>query len=329
MYFSEYMKNWLYQENFGYYSTFKNIGKKGDFYTAVSSSSLFGASIANFFYNKIKENSYKSDGWLIEIGAHQGYLICDMIHWLYSCDSNLVKSLKFGIIESSLEVQKEQKKYIYSRFGNDVKINFFQSISELNETYAFIVSNEIFDSFPADIFYKDKILKVENNKIEWVEANSKIIEFSKKYNLIKGEIALGYEEFARDIANSFKECDFVSFDYGEKYVRNDFSMRIYQEHKVFQLFEEGVKLEELYQKSDITYDVNFQHIIDSFQKNNFTLIDYKTQAKALIDFGIIDILEQLKQKVKNNIYLSEANKVKTLISPTIMGERFKMILFHL
>ena len=49
MYFSEYMRNWLYEKDHGYYSKFQNIGKKGDFYTAVSTSSLFGASIANFF----------------------------------------------------------------------------------------------------------------------------------------------------------------------------------------------------------------------------------------------------------------------------------------
>lgn len=329
MYFSEYMKNWLYQKNDGYYSTFKNIGKKGDFYTAVSSSSLFGASIANHFYQEIKKNNYKADGWLIEIGAHQGYLICDMIQWLYTCSPKLIKSLKFGIIEASLKVQNKQKKYIYSRFGNDIKIDFFQNISELNENYSFIVSNEIFDSFPADIFFKNKIAKVEDNQIEWVEADFEKINFAKKHNLIKGEIAIGYEDIAKNISKSFKKCDFISFDYGEKYVRNDFSMRIYKEHQVFQIFDKETTLNTLYQQSDITYDVNFQHIIDSFEKYNFFLTSYKTQAKALINFGLIDILGELKKNVKNKIYLSESNKVKTLISPTIMGDRFKMIMFNL
>ena len=42
--FSEYFNSWLY-ENDGYYSKYKQIGKKGDFYTAVSTSSFFGGTI--------------------------------------------------------------------------------------------------------------------------------------------------------------------------------------------------------------------------------------------------------------------------------------------
>jgi len=74
------MQDWLYGES-GYYRDFKDIGKSGDFYTAVSTSRFFGASIANYFYSLIKEDISKRDGWLIEIGAHRGYLISDMIQW--------------------------------------------------------------------------------------------------------------------------------------------------------------------------------------------------------------------------------------------------------
>jgi SAM-dependent MidA family methyltransferase len=80
MNFSEYMNEWLYGDN-GYYTNFKTIGKAGDFYTAVSTSSFFGASIGNYFYKLIQQDSFKKEGWLIEIGAHKGYLICDIIQW--------------------------------------------------------------------------------------------------------------------------------------------------------------------------------------------------------------------------------------------------------
>ncbi len=39
MKFSEYMNEWLYGVD-GYYRQFRDIGKDGDFYTAVSSSKL-------------------------------------------------------------------------------------------------------------------------------------------------------------------------------------------------------------------------------------------------------------------------------------------------
>ncbi len=46
---------------------------------------------------------------------------------------------------------------------------------------------------------------------------------------------------------------------------------------------------------------------------------------ALVDFGITDLLEILKRNVDENSYLREAQKVKTLIEPTGMGDRFKVL----
>ncbi len=52
---------------------------------------------------------------------------------------------------------------------------------------------------------------------------------------------------------------------------------------------------------------------------------YETQARALVRFGLIDILEQFAKQTKEAHYVREADKIKTLISPTMMGDRFKMI----
>ncbi len=45
MKFSEYMTEWLYGED-GYYATYKNIGKSGDFYKSVRKSKFIGFTIA-------------------------------------------------------------------------------------------------------------------------------------------------------------------------------------------------------------------------------------------------------------------------------------------
>ena len=47
--------------------------------------------------------------------------------------------------------------------------------------------------------------------------------------------------------------------------------------------------------------------------------------KALIDFGILDLLEILKQNASDAVYLREVQKVKILIEPSGMGDRFKML----
>lgn len=327
MKFSEYMTEWLYGEE-GYYKHFKAIGKAGDFYTAVSTSRFFGASIANYFYKILSEGKADKNGWLIEIGAHQGYLICDMIQWLYTCDPSLVKTLNFGIVERQPEVQKAQLKYIEERFGSDVKVTHFDDISDVQVEYAFVVANEIFDAFPCELLKDNKIAEVKEHTIAWDDACPEILAWAKKHHLTQGEIAVGYEEFAKHMASAIEKCDFISFDYGEKYVRNDFSVRVYRKHETYPLFDEDLVLSESYQKDDITYDVNFGHVNETFMDAGFNEIIYETQARALIRFGIIDILEAFAKQATQANYVREADKIKTLISPTMMGDRFKMIHFR-
>ena len=120
MRFSEYMNEWLYGKN-GYYSNFKDIGKEGDFYTAVSTSAFFGASIANYLYKLIKNKYLSKNVALVEIGAHQGYLLGDMIRWLYTQDESLLNSMRFIIIERQDLVIKAQKEYFAKNFGDAVK----------------------------------------------------------------------------------------------------------------------------------------------------------------------------------------------------------------
>jgi SAM-dependent MidA family methyltransferase len=320
------MNEWLYGEE-GYYKTFKTIGKGGDFYTAVSTSSFFGASIANYFYKLIENDSFKRDGWLIEIGAHKGYLLCDMIQWLYTLDPTLVKTLKFGIVERQTHVQQEQLRYIEERFGSDIQITHFNDIDEVNVEYAFVVANEIFDAFPCNLIKDGEEAFVHDNVVEWKKADDSILEFASKHRQVKGEVAVGYEEFALHMAKGVEKCDFVSFDYGERFVRNDFSVRVYENHKTFPLFDEELDMADAYQSADITYDVNFGHVIDAFEEAGFELDKYETQARALVRFGLIDILEQFAKQTTQANYLRETDKIKTLIAPTIMGDKFKMVHF--
>ena len=324
MYFSAYMNEWLYGKD-GYYKNFKSIGKSGDFYTAVSTSPFFGASIANYLWKEIQKGSIPRDALLLEIGAHQGYLIGDMIQWLYTCDPGLIESMHFAIVERQPEVQEAQKAYFSERFGNDVSVKHYDSLEAVQADYAFVVANEIFDAFPCELVKDGEIAAVKDHQIVWEKAPELLLNNIKKYRQVKGEVANGYEAFAEEMASGIKVCDFVSFDYGEKYVRNDFSIRLYKKHETFPLFDEKVNLQEEFKKSDITYDVNFEHVIDAFDAAGFEMVDYETQARALVRFGLIDILEEFARQTTQEKYLREADKVKTLIAPTIMGDKFKML----
>jgi SAM-dependent MidA family methyltransferase len=324
MNFSNFFNNWLYA-NDGYYSNFKAIGKDGDFFTAVSSSSFFGGSIASRILDSIKEGFLSENSTILEIGAHRGYLLADIIQFIYTLEPNLLKTLKFAILEPFVSLQEVQKKYFYESFGDSIELNHYRYFNELKDDSYFIVANEILDAFPCELIYRDKMAIVNNFKIEFTKPlEPKVEELKNRYQIERGEIAVGFDTFAKSLSE-VKKFEFVTFDYGSLHHRDDFSIRIYSNHQTYPLFEDELELEFHYKTSDITYDVAFNHIIDEFEKVGIEKLELKTQMSALINFGLLNLLEMLKAKSGESIYLQELNRVKSLIEPSIMGERFKML----
>ena len=326
MKFSEYMTEWLYGED-GYYATYKNIGKSGDFYTAVSTSKFFGGCVAKHIISLVDEGFLNKDGVICEIGAHHGYFLADVIEFIYTLRPKLLSSLKFVIIERFDDLQEFQKNYFEESFGDVVSLTHYKSLSELKCENAFFVANEIFDAFPCELYYKDKTARVDGHNIEFDVDNEWVKEKANKYHKDRGEIALGYEEFAKEMADSCDKFEFMSFDYGEMAARPDFSIRVYEKHKVIPFFDEEINREELFKKSDITYDVTFEHVKDAYEEAGVEFLELKAQMVALVDMGILDLLEMLKENVEEKIYKQELEKAKILIMPNFLGERFKMIRF--
>lgn len=347
--FSEYFHEWLYGKD-GYYSEYKQIGKEGDFYTAVSSSRFFGGTLGKRAVDVINEGFLPKNTTILEIGAHHGYLLADMVQFIFTLQPELINTLEFAIVERYEHLREKQKEYFYKCFGDDIKLKHYNDISEVKEENAFVVANEIFDAFPCELVYttSDGVLQygiVENNRIEFIDNdNEHLANHCEKYKITKGEVGVGYEEFARTMCDNIKHFEFVTFDYGEKYPRNDFSCRVYEKHNVYPIFQgrvssidinnqhldkgEELDLQKLFGNSDITYDVHFDHVIDSFKKAGAQNLAYMTQLKTLVEFGIIELLEILQKNVDETTYLKESNKVKTLLNPIGMGDRFKMASFR-
>jgi len=332
MRFSEYMNEWLYGED-GYYATYKNIGKEGDFYTAVSTSKFFGGTIAKHIISLVDEGFLDKNGVVCEIGAHHGYFLADVCEFIYTLRPELLQTLNFVIIERFDDLQEHQRKYFAESFGDVVKLTHYKSLSELTCKNAFFIANEIFDAFSCELYYKGKTARVENHQVEFDIEDDWVEQKAKKYHKDRGEIAIGYEEFAKEMAESCDKFEFMSFDYGEMQARPDFSLRVYTKHKVLPFFlpeddEDYLPRETLFKKSDITYDVTFAHVKDAFEEAGVDFVEFKAQMVALVDMGLLELLEMLQKNADEKIYKQELEKAKILILPNFLGERFKMIRFR-
>jgi SAM-dependent MidA family methyltransferase len=332
------MQEWLYGAD-GYYAKYRDIGKSGDFYTAVSSSQFFGGSIANRLLRVIDEGFLPPDTTIVEIGAHKGYMLADIVQFIYTLRPSLLESLNFLIVESFSENIENQKRYFKESFGDIVKLTHVPKISDISLESAFVVANEIFDAFSCELIKDDKMLYLRDGEFVFDKMDPKIEEIAQRYGIFIGEVAVGYEEFGESLSRSIERFEFVTFDYGDDFKRDDFSIRVYHKHNSYPFFsltkyvedesqKPDISLEELYKKSDITFDVNFKYLKESLLKSGIESKLYKTQMAMLVEFGIIDLLDMLRKNSSDDIYFSELNRVKVLIDPAFMGERFKGVVFR-
>ena len=328
MRFSDYMAAWLYGPE-GYYTTYKAIGKEGDFYTSVSTSKFFGGTIAKHFVSLIDEGFLPAETVICEIGAHHGYFLADVAEFLYTLRPELLKTVTFVIVERFDALQEQQRAYFAECFGDAVTLTHCRSLDELRVPSAFFVANEIFDAFPCELYYKGQTARVdENHEVHFDIDDASVREVAERYGKDRGEIAVGYEAFAASMAAAAERFEFVSFDYGEMAARPDVSLRLYARHKVIPFFEEGIDRAGLFGKSDITYDVTFEHVKEAYEAAGVTFVELSAQMTALVNMGILDLLEILRANVEEKLYKQELEKVKMLILPEFLGERFKMIRFR-
>ena len=319
MRFSEYMAQWLYADD-GYYAAYRPIGKSGDFYTAVSASKFFGGTIAKHLIAVIDEGFLSENATVCEIGAHHGYLLADIVEFVHTLRPELLNTLSFAIVERFGHLREQQTRYFAEAFGDAVALRHYTSLEQMHEAEAFFIANEIFDAFPCELYYKGKTARVENHEVIFDLDDDRVRFKAEQFHKDRGEIAVGYEAFALQMAAAAARSEFVTFDYGE--------MQVYKAHQVFPFFDEALDRAEAFKKSDITYDVTFAHVREAFEAAGMHMVEYATQMKALVEMGILDLLEMVRAHADEKVYKQELEKAKTLIMPQFLGERFKMIRFR-
>ncbi|HDZ4945108.1 TPA: SAM-dependent methyltransferase, partial [Campylobacter jejuni] len=283
MKFSIFFHTWLYEN---YYKNAVNIGKNGDFFTAVSVGNLFGTLLAQHFLNLVDKKILKLPLELVEIGANEGYLSRDFLAALLELRPQIFSQISFFIIEPHEKLRTLQKKTL-----EGVEFTHKNSLKECHFKNAFFFCNELFDSFTCELIDDNKMAFVENFKLVFKNMDENLIAKCKTLNLKKGELSLELEDFFKDLNQACDQFIFAGFDYGI-FNPQKFSLRIYQKHEVFNPFE--ISLKDFFGKSDLTYNINFTQVQNLIKEFDFKLLAFKKQSFALMDFGFEKLLEHAK-----------------------------------
>ncbi len=151
--FERFMKLALYHPSLGYYRREREkprTGRKGDFFTSVSSGPLFGRLLARQFLEMWEKMDRPAPFWIVEQGAEDGRLAGDILAWCRDEAPDFFAALNYGIFEIGSPGRGAQE-MVLAAAGLEKKTVWIGDlddwVSRRIPVGAFF-SNELVDAFP-------------------------------------------------------------------------------------------------------------------------------------------------------------------------------------
>jgi SAM-dependent MidA family methyltransferase len=175
--FDRFMQECLYAPGHGYYARSQaDPGREGDFYTSVSTGSIFGRLLADHICRLWDQDFPKETLTLIEQGAHGGQLALDILDSLKRHHPLRYESCFYVCLEpQALFRVRQEKKLVEHAARFEIHKDLNDAVLEGKPT--FFLSNELLDSFPVKLIcYED-----QEWRECWVVWDEKKSEFVKKW----------------------------------------------------------------------------------------------------------------------------------------------------
>ena len=319
----------LYEPGLGYYAGgASKLGASGDFVTAPEISSLFSAALAR----QIGQLLRMTDGEILELGAGSGRMAADL---LLELDAQGMTSSRYLILELSAELRVRQQERL-ARLPDRLAARV-QWLDRLPAHFSgVILGNELLDALPVHmvVWREDGVLErgvisrgdgfaFDDRPIaaaQLLEAACRL-EPPRPYVSEMGLTACG---LVRSLAGLLDRGVLLFIDYGfgeaEYYhpQRTEGTLMCHYRHRAHgdPFFWPGLQ--------DITAHVDFSAVLRAGLQTGLTLLGYTTQAHFLVNLGITDLLARTPSEPAAG-YLRLAAQVQKLLSPSEMGELFKVI----
>jgi len=231
MRFDRFMEMALYHPGSGYYAKLNGpspIGRSGDFFTSVSAGPLFGHLLTRQFFQMWLLLGKPDPFWIVEQGAHDGQLACDILEWCRAQTPEFFGALRYGIVQSAGAASIHQKcapaPALISR------MTWFENLDHLamEKPVGVFFSNELVDAFPVraiirrdnewleqHVESRDELLRWKDLPIEDKELKEAIDGLALP--AIEGyttEINLRARHWMGEVARALKQGYVLTIDYG-------------------------------------------------------------------------------------------------------------------
>jgi SAM-dependent MidA family methyltransferase len=330
--FADYMGAALYAPGLGYYAAgSRKFGSDGDFVTAPELTPLFAEALA------VQAGSVLAQlprSVLIELGPGTGRLAADLLAALAPRDALPDRYL---LLEVSPDLRERQRAYLRERVPECLqRVEWIDVLPA--EWRGVLLANEMLDAIPPHL--------IARRGSEWLERG---VQHGGAGTLRFGDRPLPHGTL-RDAARARypAEGDYLSeinpaaqalvkslgtrcaaglllmldygFPAGEYYhpQRKSGTVMAHYRHRAMDdpFFLPGL--------ADLTAHVDFSAIAHAGVAGGMSVAGYATQARFLINCGILDALAS-RGDPRSASYLREAAAVQKLLSPAEMGELFKVL----
>jgi SAM-dependent MidA family methyltransferase len=329
--FSRFMELALYAPRLGYYSGgAAKLGASGDFTTAPEITPLFGQAVARAAAAIIAQSAPE----IIEFGAGTGKLARDVLSAL-AADGVSVAS--YTIIELSGELRARQQEAL----RDFPQVRWLDGFPEAFS--GVVLANEVLDAMPVELVIKTgagwrrQMVTVEDGRFAYVQQELDASLAAQLARQVPDDAGLaeGYLTelhpvacgFMGSLARMFEGGTGAAllFDYGfpahEFYVdaRVGGTLMCHYRHHAHPdpFFLPGLQ--------DITAHVDFTAMALAAQDAGLEVLGYMNQAGFLLGCGIGELL--LRTDPEDVVrYLPQSKAVQKLVSPSEMGELFKVLI---
>ncbi len=337
--FSEYMEMALYAPGLGYYSSpeARPIGRRGDFYTSVSVGDTFGFLLGQRLATEWEDSFGAPETFVvIEQGAHDGQLACDILNGLREVGASLFEAIEYRIVDP----REETREWLRERFeseGLGGKVRLVKSLGEATAKEGVFLSNELQDAFPVHRLrfesgkWWEWQVGIEEEQLAWMAR-----DLAEELQSYAPKIVGGYEEgyvtevcpaaskWMAEAAHVFEKGLWWVIDYGygsDEYFaphRKEGTLRCYREHRATDdPFEAPGEI-------DITAHVNFTHLREAAEAAGLQERRFTDQHHFLIEAARPWLLS-MEGKPPGPELARRMRQFQTLTHPSIMGQQFKVV----
>lgn len=329
--FARFMELALYAPMLGYYSGgAQKFGGAGDFVTAPELTPLFGATLARFAQATMASSTRQ----ILEFGAGSGLLAAHLLGELQRCDA---LPQRYFILDLSGELRARQHATLSALVPGLVeRVEWLDALPA--QFSGLMLGNEVLDAMPVHLvrWHGAEILErgvasAPGGAFEWSErlAYGPVLETAARLPVAPpylSEVGLAASAWLSECGRTLTSGALLLLDYG--FPRAEFyhpqrrtgTLMCHYRHRSHTdpFWYPGL--------NDITSHVDFTAIAEAGVEAGLELVGYTSQAAFLIECGMLECL-QATGPSESIDYLRAASSVQKMLSPSEMGELFKVIAF--